>query len=177
MIKSNGTETIIGFCAVVFQWAVLGTFVVGLGQLSSPRGNPKGASPFWSFKGEGVIRGRGKSKSLSLLSPFWVLFRRGKSTPGFGGGAPTGKHPKSGWRAVRPFGYFSGEGKVKTHPRGRAGPVLFPPARREANLSPSARCVRPAGANPAAPPGGGQITPAAYFSAQARTPWAGKTPR
>ena len=28
-----------------------------------------------------------------------------------------------------------------------------------------------------APPGGGQITPAAYFSAQARTPWAGRTPR
>ena len=133
MIKSNGTETIIGFCAVVFQWAVLGTFVVGLGQLSSPRGNPKGASPLWSFKGEGVIRGRGKSKSLSLLSPFWVLFRRGKSTPGFGGGAPTGKHPRSGWRAVRPFGYFSGEGKVKNPSPGpgRPRPVPARPARGE----------------------------------------------
>ena len=133
MIKSNGTETIIGFCAVVFQWAVLGTFVVGLGQLSSPRGNPKGARPLWSFKGEGVIRGRGKSKSLSLLSPFWVLFRRGKSTPGLGGGAPTGKHPRSGWRAVRPFGYFSGEGKVKNPSPGpgRPRPVPARPARGE----------------------------------------------
>ena len=51
-------------------------------------GIPKGASPLCVVVGGGVHRGGTPSKGSRPYAPFWVLFRRGKSTPGFGGGAP-----------------------------------------------------------------------------------------
>ena len=61
-------------------------------RLSGPAGlaeNPKRGPqpPHWSLRGVVLRRGT-QSKVSPSYAPFWVLFRRGKSTPGYGAGGP-----------------------------------------------------------------------------------------
>ena len=51
-------------------------------------GDSKGGKPPLCRRGGGIHKGGTPSKGSLPYAPFWVLFRRGKSTPGYGGGAP-----------------------------------------------------------------------------------------
>ena len=82
------------------------------------------APPFASSWGWGS-QGRDPIERVPPRAPFCLLFRRGKSRPGYGAGeAPCNRGP--GPEAPKGFG--------KKH-------VSFPPARRWANLSASVPCV------------------------------------
>ena len=52
------------------------------------RGIPKGARPLCVVAEEGVTGEKPHRKGFSLRAPFCLLFRRGKSRPGCGGGTP-----------------------------------------------------------------------------------------
>ena len=58
------------------------------GQVSSHAGVSKGGEPPLCRRGGGVHRGGTPSKGSRPYAPFCLLFRRGKSRPGSGGGAP-----------------------------------------------------------------------------------------
>ena len=73
-----------------------------------------GRSPLIGRRGGGVHRGGTPSKGSLPYAPFWVLFRRGKSTPGCGAGSPTKRgagakppHNKIGSGAEAPAAFQS----------------------------------------------------------------------
>ena len=86
------------------------------------RGYPKGGMrPPLCRRGGGIHKGGTPSKGSLPCAPFWVLFRRGKSTPGYGAGGPESCRIEK-------------QSPVKKN-------ISPPPARRHANLSPSVPCA------------------------------------
>ena len=69
------------------------------------RGIPKGARPLCVVAEEGVTGEKPHRKGFSLRAPFCLLFRRGKSRPGCGGGTPISH--RTAWYLFVRKRYFS----------------------------------------------------------------------
>ena len=81
-------------------------------------------------------RGRDTIESVPSLAPFWVLFRRGKSTPGPGGGAPERKRCYSSNR-INPSRASSAAGAISA-----GGCALTGEMSTSVSVSPSSRRSR-----------------------------------
>src|SRR5699024_4950410 len=75
-------------CAGLPRSGPFGADLVSHRTFNNAGGIPKGALPPLCRRGGGVHRGGTPSKGSRPYAPFWVLFRRGKRTPGYGAGGP-----------------------------------------------------------------------------------------
>ena len=117
-------------------------------------GESKGGEPPLCRRGGGVHRGGTPSKGSLPYAPFWVLFRRGKSTPGYGAGGPEKLTSRRAVRSAKnkntPLPHKETKardlcGTTLLARERRATQVLWGNGHRRAGLVGPGRWLRPAG--------------------------------